>query len=80
MITGRHFASNEIKRRVKELNTSWEGLEAASTSKRERLQQAYQVMFNHIRRLSVFSVWYILSSCRETCLETRKTKHNVEVQ
>lgn len=38
-----HYAHADIKKRLEELELSWEALMAASAEKKDRLQDAYQV-------------------------------------
>lgn len=38
-----HYSKDDIKKRMEELEMSWEALIAASAEKRERLNDAYQV-------------------------------------
>lgn len=38
-----HYAQADIKKRLEELELSWEALMAASAEKKDRLQDAYQV-------------------------------------
>lgn len=39
----RHYASDDIKKRLEELELSWQALIAASAEKKDRLQDAYRV-------------------------------------
>ncbi|KAJ8309236.1 hypothetical protein KUTeg_014110 [Tegillarca granosa] len=44
-----HYASTDIKKRLEELELSWQALMAASAEKKDRLQDAYQaLMFNRV--------------------------------
>ncbi|KAL5008187.1 hypothetical protein ScPMuIL_013768 [Solemya velum] len=44
-----HYANADIKKRLEELELSWQALMAASMEKKERLQDAYQaLMFNRV--------------------------------
>jgi len=40
-----HYASKDIEDQIKHLELTWKSLLAASEEKKERLQQAYQVIF-----------------------------------
>jgi len=47
LIEAGHYASKDIQEQLSALDTTWQGLEAASHEKRERLQEAYQaLLFN----------------------------------
>ena len=39
----KHYASDDIKKRLEELELSWQALIAASAEKKDRLQDAYRV-------------------------------------
>lgn len=39
----KHYASDDIKKRLQELELSWQALIAASAEKKDRLQDAYRV-------------------------------------
>lgn len=43
MLQQDHYAQADIKKRLEELELSWEALMAASAEKKDRLQDAYQV-------------------------------------
>lgn len=43
MLQQDHYAHSDIKKRLEELELSWEALMAASAEKKDRLQDAYQV-------------------------------------
>ncbi|XP_071162084.1 spectrin beta chain-like isoform X8 [Mytilus edulis] len=45
----KHYASDDIKKRLEELELSWQALIAASAEKKDRLQDAYRaLMFNRV--------------------------------
>lgn len=44
LIGGGHFAGSEIQARLDDLEAEWRSLQEASLVKRERLNDAYQVM------------------------------------
>ena len=47
LISGKHYASEDIQTRIQEVSLSSQALEADSLEKRNRLQEAYQaLMFN----------------------------------
>ena len=49
LMTEQHFQSEDIKKHLDELETSWQGLISASTEKKDRLVDAHQaLMFNRI--------------------------------
>ena len=49
LMTEEHYQSEDIKKRLDELETSWQGLISASTEKKDRLVDAYQALqFNRI--------------------------------
>ena len=48
-----HYAETDIKKRLEELELSWQALMAASAEKKDRLQDAYQVRVTYLKKLQV---------------------------
>ena len=51
-----HYAKDDIKKRMEELELSWEALMAASAEKRDRLTDAYQVRIQS--KPNPWQIWF----------------------
>ena len=47
MISHKHYASKDIKEQLERLEMTWQALLAATQEKKQRLNEAYEVIFMH---------------------------------
>lgn len=76
LISAGHFAGAEIQARLDELEAEWRALQEASLLKRERLNDAYQVMY-HLILCFISKFPHEVKLSDSPCVRSRPRSENV---